>query len=504
LVHRGEIWRSRYADILPSEDPFTEAVLAGGELSWVENGLTDPRYAHHPLVVGPPYLRFTVAVPIRLEDGSTPGVLSVSGQEPQLYDARKASRLKDIADFVADEWARAHAVAAQVQLLLERDQALERSERSQERLKIALALADIHVWEMNFKRRELSKEGAEDTFFAEPQTFEALHRDLFLAVDPRDRAAVRAAWDDHIRNGMPYRPEHRIRRRDGREVWALSSAQLFVDEQGRPERLVGALQNITMRKQAELALQAAKTEADAANRAKSDFLATMSHELRTPLNAILGFAEMIKDQVIGPAPPHYVGYAADIYESGRHLLELVNDVLDIAKLEAGKVELHETEFAMRDLLLEVTASFAKQAQSAHVAMVQAIGEIPPVRADRRLMKQVLLNLLSNALKFTPAQGRVTVSARYVAGFGLEVTISDTGIGMSAGEVDIALTAFGQVNSKIARDHKGTGLGLPISRSLVRLHGGEMHISSAPQEGTQITFVLPQSRVVSPRRLSAAS
>ena len=494
LLHEGRIWRSHFADVLPARDPVTEAVLATGELLWVADGHKDARFAKHPLVVGPPYLRFTIAVPIRLQDGATPGVLSVSGPQPQPFDADKAARLRDLADFIADEWARALAVAALAKSLRERDLALERSERSEARLKLALALADIHVWELDYVRRELSKAGAEDTFFAAPLTYEDLYRDLYVTVDARDRERVKAAWRDHLENGTAYRPEHRINRRDGKEVWVQSAVEVFSDARGRPLRIVGAMQNITARKHAEFALRQAKEAADVANRAKTDFLATMSHELRTPLNAILGFAEIIRERIMGPVSDQYAGYAADIHASGRHLLDLVNDVLDIAKLEAGKVELHESLFDPRDLLHAVAASFRQQAESAGIAVCAELPALPPLRADERLLRQVLLNVLSNALKFTPSGGTVTLGAAHRAGAGLEITVADTGIGMTAAEIAIAMTPFGQIDSQVARRFKGTGLGLPISLSLMRLHGGGLRLESQPAVGTRVILTLPEVRI----------
>jgi signal transduction histidine kinase len=504
LVHNGGIWRSRYAESLPADDPVTASILKGGKLFWVEDGLRDPRYATNPLVTGPPFLRFTVGVPIRLPDGVTPGVLSVSGLEPQPFDPHKSERLQDIADFVADEWARAHTAAALANLLRERDQALERSERSEERLKIALALADVHVWELDYERRELIKVGGEDTFFCQPHTYESLHADLDVAVDPRDLPMIEAAWKNHVENGAPYQPEHRINRADGREVWAKSAFKVLSDAQGHPARIVGALQNITARKQAEQALTEAKEEAEAANRAKSTFLATMSHELRTPLNAILGFAELIEKQLVGPVSDRYVAYARDIHSSGSHLLDLVNDVLDISKLEVGKVELHESDFDVHELVMEVVAFFSNLAEASEIAFRAELSALPVLHADKRLLKQVLLNILSNAFKFTPAGGAVTLTASRMRQAGLDITVSDTGIGMSGPEIEVAMTPFGQIDSKITRHLKGTGLGLPIARSLAMLHGGELRVDSTPRAGTRVTITLPEFRIRCPGALSATS
>ncbi len=494
LVHEGEIWRSRYAQSLPPTDPFVETVLKGGDLCWIEDGLADPRYRDHPLVKGPPFLRFTVAVPIRLPDGSTPGVLSLSSQAPQPFDAACAERLEDIADFLADEWSRAIAVATLARSLHERDQALERSERSEARLNLALSLSGVHVWELDFQHRALFKAGAEDTFFCKPQTFKGLYRDIFETIDPRDRAMVSKEWAEHIANGKSYRPEYRINRPDGQEVWAIASAELLLDETGAPARLVGAMQNVTERKQNEQALRDAKDEADAANRTKSAFLATMSHELRTPLNAILGFSELIAEQLMGPAPATYVDYAKDIHSSGHHLLELVNDVLDISKLEAGKFDLNESTFGLDELLKDVASSFRTQAAAAGLALHLDSALQGRICADRRLVKQVLLNLLSNALKFTKDGGSVTLAARRTGARVLEISVTDTGIGMTAREAEIAQTPFGQIDSSVARRFKGTGLGLPIAKSLVKLHGGDLAVASEPGVGTTVTVTLPASRL----------
>ncbi len=503
LAQDGCLWRSRHADVLPPHDPFIEQVLQGGALRWIEDARLDATLRDHPLVCGPPHLCFTVAVPIRLEDGSTPGVLSVSGRRPQPFDAAKAARLEDIADFVADEWRRARAVAALAHSLHERDRALERSAQTESRLQIALALADVHVWEIDYKRRELSKAGAEDTFFAVPQTFESLSRNLFATIDPRDHESVAAAWRDHVENGTPFRPVYRICRPDGAEAWAQASIKFFFDGDGRPLRMVGAVQNITARKQTERALMAAKEEADAANRATSAFLATMSHESRTPLNASLGFSEMITEQIVGPVQDRYVDYANDIHASGQHLLDLVNDVLDISKLEAGKFELHESEFGLGNMLAEVIGSFRGLAEAAGIAIRSESAGLPALRADRRLLKQVLLNLISNALKFTGRGGAITVAAASAPGAELALRVSDTGIGMSPDEMAVALIPFGQVESSIARESKGTGLGLPIAKALMQLHGGDLFLDSAPGRGTSVTITLPAARVLERREASGA-
>ncbi len=243
-------------------------------------------------------------------------------------------------------------------------------------------------------------------------------------------------------------------------------------------------------------LNRARMSADDANRAKSEFLASMSHELRTPLNAILGFSEIIKDEIFGPVGmTQYVDYANDVHSSGQHLLDLINDVLDLSKIQAGKVELREEAVNLSALLLDSIALTRERALKNGVSLVfdkQAGG--PVVFADRRLLKQILLNLLSNAVKFTPAGGSVTAKA-FSSAQGAGFSIQDTGIGMSKEDIAKAMSPYGQIDSQLSRKHEGTGLGLPISQSLATLHGGTLVVESEPGRGTVITLTLPAARIV---------
>ena len=239
----------------------------------------------------------------------------------------------------------------------------------------------------------------------------------------------------------------------------------------------------------------ARQSAEQASRAKSDFLASVSHELRTPLNAILGFSELIGYQMMGPVGnKRYVEYAADIHKSGRHLLALVNDVLDLSKVEAGKMELRESEFSIAALIADSVALLGEKARN-HVSLgVECAPDIPTLVGDVKLIKQILLNLVSNAVKFTPEGGWVTIAAHYRGGRGVRIAVSDSGIGMSQADIEKALSPFGQIDSRIARNHQGTGLGLPISRSYAELHGGELIVASALGQGTRVTLLLPESRI----------
>ena len=268
------------------------------------------------------------------------------------------------------------------------------------------------------------------------------------------------------------------------EAESATLTQQLKDEKVRLLSLVGELNR-------------AKRSADEANRAKSEFLASMSHELRTPLNAILGFSEVIKEELFGPVgQAKYVDYAHDVHSSGQHLLDLINDILDISKIDAGKVELREENISIPGLIADAASLVRERAQKSGVGLeVLTATSLPLLVADKRLLKQILLNLLSNAIKFTPAGGRVTVKAALEANGGMRITVSDTGIGMNPEDITKAMSPYGQIDSRVSRKHEGTGLGLPISHSLARLHDGELDVQSKPGQGTSITLILPPQRVL---------
>jgi PAS domain S-box-containing protein len=289
--------------------------------------------------------------------------------------------------------------------------------------------------------------------------------------------------------------EFRLQRPDGSCVWVETHAAL-TQWDGKPASL-SWLTDINHRKAMEMELVRSKEAAEFANRTKTEFLANMSHELRTPLNAIIGFAEVIKDEMFGPIGLRkYADYARDIHNSGRHLLDLINDILDLAKLESGKLELREEDVDLGATVQECLTLVRSRAAQAGVKLSTDVEPgLPLLHCDERALKQVVLNFLSNAIKFTPAGGRVTTAVRRVAR-GVALSVADTGIGMAQDDIRIALEAFGQIDSKIARKHQGTGLGLPISKSLIEMHDGSLTVESEPNVGTTMTAVFPLSRVVS--------
>jgi PAS domain S-box-containing protein len=279
--------------------------------------------------------------------------------------------------------------------------------------------------------------------------------------------------------------EHVARRRDG-STFPTQLVLVPFTSDGR-EHAIAIIRDLSR----EADLRTAKETAEAANRSKSSFLANMSHELRTPLNAIIGFAEVLTGELLGPlGAPKYLEYARDIKESGDHLLQLINHILDLSRIEVGRYELRKESVVGEDLVKDALRFVALSAQAARVNLHhEADGSLTPARLDRRAIRQVLLNLLSNAIKFTPAGGTITVSTRCDAD-SLDIAVADTGIGIPKSELGRLGKPFEQVANPLTRDHKGSGLGLAISKALVEMHGGTLRIESAAGKGTTVRLKLP--------------
>ena len=243
-----------------------------------------------------------------------------------------------------------------------------------------------------------------------------------------------------------------------------------------------------------------------ANRTKSDFLATMSHELRTPLNAVIGLSDLIKDETFGPVgSPKYSEYAVDINEAGLHLLALVNDILALSKVESGVEEIHEESIVVADTIQAVLRQVRKHAERGGLRLDLDLPDAPPLlRADRRKLTQILTNLLSNAVKFTDPGGKVVLKVWCRSGSGYVIQVIDTGIGIASEDIPKALSQFGQVDSNLNRRYEGTGLGLPLTKALIEMHGGYLDLQSELGSGTTVTVRFPADRIVWPRdtRLAA--
>ena len=329
-------------------------------------------------------------------------------------------------------------------------------------------------------------------------------------VAPHERERVRqyrtARWHG---DEAPVGYEYEGVRTDGSQVW-IDCWPIVVDWDGEPA-IQSVMFDITERKQAVEALEAAHEElahraraqrkamemAERANREKSAFLARMSHELRTPLNAILGFSEVIKDQMLGPiGNARYGEYASDIHESGRLLKNLIDDLLDLAKIEAGKLELRDEPIALADLVPSVLHYVERQAQQKSLKLSAELASgLPALRADPRAVKQMLLNLLSNAVKFTPEGGAVWLRAKLGSDGGVWIEVDDSGVGIPADQIEAVMAPFAQVERELQRGHEGTGLGLPIVKSLMTLHGGHFALRSGAGQGTTAVLQFPAERAV---------
>lgn len=330
-------------------------------------------------------------------------------------------------------------------------------------------------------------------------------RESFIgAIHPDCLDHVMEAIRAHLEDRTPYDVEYRAQHKDGRYLWIQSKGQAIWDDYGNPLRMAGSITDITEQKLVQDALIEAKHEAEIANQAKSEFLASMSHDLRTPLNAILGFADMISHQYFGPVGEKYREYAVNIRTSGSHLLSLLSNILDLSEIESGKKMLCEEVFDLLDLFAECDVLLSREAQSAGVELnVQASGDKLLMCSDRHSVMQVLLNLLSNSIKFTPPGGNVTLSALTTDGKTV-ITVEDTGSGIEPEKLLEITEPFvqGQHNPYLTKE--GWGLGLAIVKSLANLLDGEFDIQSQVGRGTTVHITLPKGKVDQGEVMSAVA
>ena len=328
-----------------------------------------------------------------------------------------------------------------------------------------------------------------DEIVANPET-------LHGTLHPDDRERWQANLRESAATLVPDELEFRRVARSGEIKWLYTRAQPYHGDSG-DVIWDGVALDVTEKKVAELELVKAKEEAEFANRCKTEFIANVSHELRTPLNAIIGFSEMIGQEIFGPVGDDKYGeYAGHIRDSGVHLLELINDLIDIARIEISELNLDEEVIDVRKLYAACKTMVKERARTARIELAEEIAaDMPAFRGDAVRVKQILINLLTNAVKFTPAGGRVTFNVGLDARGRIALAVEDTGIGIAAEDIPRVLEPFGQVGDVMTRSIAGTGLGLSLVRSLAKLHGGTVEIESRVGRGTRVRVTLPSERIL---------
>jgi PAS domain S-box-containing protein len=394
--------------------------------------------------------------------------------------------------------------------ITERKRAEEARRESEARLNFALQTSQIGAWELSLQDHSANRTLIHDRIFGYDTLLPHWTYEIFLEhVLPEDRAEVDRSFREATAARANWSFECRIRRTDGEVRWIWSAGGHEQDPEGKAVRMSGIVQDITERRRTEEALresyevlerkvtertaelQLAKERAEAAGRAKSEFMASMSHELRTPLNGIIGFSEFLVDGKPGVLNPKQKEYLEDILNSGRHLLQLINDVLDLSKVEAGKLEFNPEQFPLRKAVEEVRAVAGPIAQKKHIQVsVTVAPELNGVTLDQIKFKQVVYNLLSNALKFTDSGGRVDVQCAPNGPDQFTLAVKDSGIGIKPEDLTRLFKEFEQIDSGAGRRYEGTGLGLALTRKLVELQGGGITVESEAGKGSTFTVTLP--------------
>jgi len=368
---------------------------------------------------------------------------------------------------------------------------------SETRLKEAQTVARLAHWDWDIKSDEIA---ISDECLAllgrEPGKWAATPKSFAEGIFESDFPIFRENILAGVENGEPVELDLRYYHGGDKNnlQWIHFKCVFEIGDDGRAIRMLGTAQDVTEQKNLENSLIAAKEEAELANRAKSTFLANMSHELRTPLNAIIGFSDMMRSEMLGPMENEsYKGYSADIYNSGNHLQEIIADILDVSKIEAGRLAIHCEDVNFAEVLETCATFYERSAKTARLGISIDIPEdFPTLSADPVRVKQVSLNLISNSIKHTPAGGIISVQAE-VNGSGLaKITFSDTGNGIPAEDLPFVTRPFFQTGDMMTNPQDGSGLGLYIVKSLVELHGGSMQIDSTVGEGTKVVVTFPLS------------
>ncbi len=362
---------------------------------------------------------------------------------------------------------------------------------------------DIVVTDLDGSIRYVSEGFVRRTGYRRQEAIGANPRILKSGYTPD--GTYRDIWQT-VLNGDTWRGDLLNRRKDGGLFWERATIFPLMDGSGGIARLVAIKEDITDAKEADLKLTEARREADLAHDAKGRFLATMSHELRTPLNAVIGFASMLRSEYMGPlGNGTYRDYARDIADSGQALLDLVDNMLRIADFDEGRVPLDETPISVCDLVGDVIEVYGPRAEAASVELVARLpSDLPHLRADPTALRQILSNLISNAIRFTPAGGSVSVTGRILSTGAISLMVADTGCGMSEDAIAASYARFGDPANPQINVGRGAGVGLPLTRTLAELHQAAMAIDSNPGAGTLVSVTFPPNRSIAAKQATLAA
>ncbi len=315
-----------------------------------------------------------------------------------------------------------------------------------------------------------------------------------IYVDANQRSVLEMQLTQHgIMTGI----ESEVRKKDNSNIWILENLRTIYDDDNNVDYFEGTIWDITERRETDIALRTAKMEAELTSRARIEFMANMSHELRTPLNAVIGFSEIIRNEVMGKIEQEvYKEYATDIHNSGKQLLNIINDILDLSQIEIGERELKENEFPLLRVVQSVLELLSHKIKESRVAITVDIPqELPRIFAEELAFKQIFMNIIGNAVKFTPQDGKITIQSSLDSENNIIIEVIDNGVGMTDKEIEKALEPFGQAEAEMARDNSGTGLGLSIVQALINLHQGRFMLVSKKDVGTTIKMVFPKERAM---------
>jgi len=384
------------------------------------------------------------------------------------------------------------AIRSDITQLREREKALR---HLNERFEEAQSVAHIGNWIHDFKGTIYDWSSETSRILGYDPDEGDCSREAYLArVHPDDMQRMLSVVKWASEKGEDYQVEYRIIRPNSQIITVRELGRIQLDTEGKPSLIMGTIQDITVQHMVELELIVAKIKAEEGTKSKSMFLANMSHEFRTPLNAIIGFSEVMSKEIFGPIKhDKYKEYSENIYSSGQHLLSLINDILDLSLLESGKYDLIEKYMNFGEVMSWTEVMLKSQADEKSIALNMNEGKHLTLFGDERKIKQVMINLVNNAIKFTPEGGQVSVSVETNSGQYLSITIEDNGYGIKAMELDQAMRPFGRTNHSANSSIEGTGLGLPLSKSIVELHEGELRIESKEKNGTIVEIRLPEKR-----------